>query len=93
MTAHSAFHSPGIDEHIFAGPCWVDNTLETNVKTVMTLVQQISTNTIDTGGIAWENSRSPTRLRGAIKVGLRLEKRGDLQHGEEQEHAGIKDGE
>lgn len=40
----------------------MDKTLETNVSTVMTLVQHTSANTMDTGGIACEYLRSPSRL-------------------------------
>lgn len=62
LTASAAIRSPRLDEHIFTGPSRVDRMLETNVKTVMTLVQHTSTTTMDTGGIACEYLRSPSRL-------------------------------
>lgn len=40
----------------------MDKTLETNANTVMIDIQQTSANTMDTGGIACENLRSPSRL-------------------------------
>lgn len=83
--------SPGLDEHIFAGPYRVDNTLETKVNRAMVLVQHTSANTIDTGGIACEYLRSPIRLRRVIKTGSEWWVREGLQHGEEQKRAGIED--
>ena len=49
-------------------PYRVDKTLETNVNTVMMVVQHTSTNTIDTGGIACEYLRSPSKLQGTMKI-------------------------
>jgi hypothetical protein len=66
LTTSASPNSPGIDEHILAGPSLVDNTLETKVKRAMKAIQHTSTNTIDTGGIACGYLRSPRRLGGRI---------------------------
>lgn len=83
--------SPGLDEHILAGPYRVDKTLETNVNRAMVLVQHTSANTIDTGGIACEYLRSPIRLRRTIKTGREWWVGEDLQHGEEEKNARVED--
>lgn len=62
FSAFAAFRLPGLDEHIVAGPYRVDKTLETNVNKVMTLTQDTSASTMDTGGIACEYLCSPSRL-------------------------------
>jgi hypothetical protein len=61
--------SPGLDEHILAGPYRVDRTLETKVNRAMVLVQHTSANTTNTGGIACGYLRSPMILRRGVKRG------------------------